>query len=222
VKRSSHVDLCRLTEDRQFIKVAVVGGQATGKTFVVDEIRRQFGKEVCCVPETVRQMREQIGYDPASQTDMERIRRFQFNVYRAKVAFEGVAEIHAEAAEMPIVLCDRTIFDGVAYLKIEDFREAITEFEGLSGISCDLWHSFYDVVIFLEMPTRDVFENRRPGKSHDLAVWRSDVLEQIWVNHPNFIRVKDDIPGGKLASVKAYIADLLREEEDERLNSIAQ
>ncbi len=179
------------------LRIALVGGQATGKSTLLRAIRGIFADRAICVPEVARMVRNDIGFTPK---DEEGIRFLQTSIYEIQVNLENLALRHAIQSRLRCVVSDRTRYDGIAYLAVQDYVSAVQQFEHLCREEKLIWDLSYDFIFYFQMPPKSVYEHRRPGPGHssyEVAKHRADLLLQVWEHHPGFVVLPADDGNGE-------------------------
>jgi hypothetical protein len=202
VKRASNTG-------RPVLRIALIGGQGTGKSTLMRVIKDVFEDEVCCVPEIACILRHEMGITPRGR---DAVYAFQDSIYQLQVRYEEVAERYAEQEDVPLIVSDRTRYDGIAYLETDDFGDAVEQFERICNIPKLTWFSSYDYLFFLQMPSQAVYEKRMEKRRYghtpyDVAKRRSEILRRLWEAHPGFILPPEDTGCG---GQKLFALDVIK------------
>jgi predicted ATPase len=129
-----------------FTRIVITGGPCAGKTHVVEELRHRFGDTMLVVPE-VASMLLGNGYPrPSEEGFTDRwLDAFQSSVLSVQLNMENEYEHMARQRSIPLIIYDRGILDGAAYLgKGRDY------FLKKNNLSLSEVTSRYDAVIHLE------------------------------------------------------------------------
>ncbi len=194
---------------RRIPHIVLTGGPCSGKSGLMDILRREIGAVVHCVPEVATIIIGQVGATPPVN-DTVAARRFQRTLYRVQRGFETVSDIQAIQDGKQALLVDRGTVDIAAYLDggikgLEDVCRTTKEFE----------YAQYDIVICLEVPPKDVYEaNRKKNparqESYKQAVARGKRVAEVWSEHPHFRLIKNGKSWDhKVAAVKAAVGAFL-------------
>jgi len=173
------------------IKLVVIdGGPCAYKTSVMKGIAKHFGSQVTVVPE-VASLLFSGGY-PAPLEGAENrnlwLRWFQQSVLPVQIGIENTYKLLAEQRTTRIILCDRGILTGAAYLGIST-EQFLQEF----GLDRDSVIGRYDMVIHLETiaasnPERyALLKSSNPARyeSPEEAVRIDKEIKRAWGDHPN-------------------------------------
>ena len=183
-------------EGSSIATIAVTGGPCAGKTTAIPVLAHELevrGYRVVTLPEAATLLMEtgmRPGIDISESTFQERILDLQLSLESAaRITLERSADCRA------VVLCDRGIMDGAAYLPAMKFPLMLAR----AGLSVDEAFERYDAVIHLE--SLAVEESAAYGMEGN-AARREDVLgarameERIkcaWAGHPHvsFVPARD-------------------------------
>ncbi|WP_314652119.1 AAA family ATPase [Slackia exigua] len=183
-------------EGSNIATVAVTGGPCAGKTTAIPVLAHELevrGYRVVTLPEAATLLMEtgmQPGIDVSESTFQERILDLQLSLERAaRITLERSADCRA------VVLCDRGIMDGAAYLPAMEFPLMLARV----GLSVDEAFERYDAVIHLE--SLAAAESAAYGMKGN-AARREDVLgarameeriRRAWAGHPHvsFVPARD-------------------------------
>lgn len=128
-------------------KIVVTGGPCAGKTSVLNAIRDYYGDHVLLVPETATILLSggfpQPGRDCEWSQTWQDI--FQIAVTNTQLALEAIYEIEARRRGLTLLVLDRGLLDGAAYLT-RGQHEYCVRF----GLRREVIHDRYAAVIHLE------------------------------------------------------------------------
>ena len=179
-------------------KIALTGGPCAGKTSVIEAIEKEFGGQVILVPEVATQLVRPVeeGGVGIPGVDVEWSQEWQDNLQKLIVDKQINDETklvgEADLRDQPsIVLCDRGVLDGAAYLA--GGRE---EFMKKFNLKFETCASLYDQVIHLNSLAVDDPEKyeellkSNPSRFEpvDRAAMLDEALFRVWEGHPNHKR----------------------------------
>lgn len=185
--------------------VVLAGGPCSGKSKALGMLHGLF-PDIHTVPEVATILIGQVGVHPPIHDRLAN-RRFQKTVYHLQRAFEEESSGHARRTGKQLLVTDRGTLEGAAYM-----NGGIPEFLSLNGTTAERECSRYLAVVFLETPSRSVYEAKRGNngtrsEDYGVAMALSERISAAWSAHPRFIR----IPAmGAFDEKLARIADALR------------
>ncbi|MBQ8400444.1 MAG: AAA family ATPase [Clostridia bacterium] len=184
------------TPPRRVIRIVLTGGVAAGKSRMLEILRerlRDCGMPAAYVKECATELLER-GYTPERWGNVA----FQHTVFRHQLenenrAFRRMLPKSRETGRPVLLICDRGLGDGGAYLPPETFGTICRSF----GYSRKRLLGRYQGVLFLDsMATRaDLPFDVHSGNSLRLETGREDALLTgersfaAWSDHPNLIRI---------------------------------
>ncbi|MBW3538370.1 AAA family ATPase [Candidatus Parcubacteria bacterium] len=189
-------------------KVVLTGGPCAGKTSVTEAVSKEYGQRVVIMPE-VPSMLLNGGFPrperdlPYSQTWLH---AFQDSILPVQRNMEDLHEEMARQRGADLVLCDRGLIEGAAYVP-----GGLAFFAERFGINPAAAYARYDLVIHLESVATarpelwDGLKAGNPARYETLeqAQQREYALRDIWSQHPNWVFV----PGGR--GIKAVVVRVL-------------
>lgn len=186
-------------------RIVITGGPCSGKTTIMDSMR--LVDDLRCVPEVATIVIGQLGIKPKKGFN----KKFQRFVHSTQRLFETTSIQYAAIEGKRAILFDRGTVDGAAYLD-----GGVVEFEDVIRTKLGYEYSQYDLVICLDVPSEDIYENNRTNNSarfedYQQARQLGDRIKTVWQNHHNFIFISND--GGwdeKVRKVKDSIEKVLR------------
>ncbi len=209
-----------LKGDRPVI-IALAGASATGKSTLLEAIEATFGEQVICVPEVARLIRKHLKKQPTSADD---VWEMQVGIFKIHRIYSGVYESHAKSNHIPIIVYDRTAFDGLPYLipclTHVSYADAVEAFERLCQIPRSEWDTYYDHLFFLGMPSEQEYLERRPtGAPYPVARRRGEWLFELWKGHPGLVCVPYD---GDFELTKAFVLNAIGEIVQRKMDAQAK
>lgn len=213
----SHPNPRRATYCRRVIRIVLTGGAVSGKSYILSALANEISTwdfPTTIVPECATQLLEK-GYTP----DRYGQTAFQHTVFRHQLQNENSAfrKLLPESKEsgLPVVLlCDRGLCDGGAYIRKETFDTICHSFD----YSRRRLLGRYQAVLFLQsaatLPSMDF--NVQDGNVHRLEKSREEVLataenaHKAWQDHPNLIPIPaEEDMAVKVEKVKKAILAVL-------------
>lgn len=172
-------------------RVLIEGGPGAGKTGVITaltELRQIDSFQV--VPELATILFK--GFKARLPTDPLLLRQFNREFFDFQRKFEHMGMIQARAAGKTGLLMDRGLITRLAFPGVTG-----DEFLHATGMTEDKALQSYDLVIFMEMPSREVYEackssNLERIETYDQAVESAQMSHRLHRNHPNFKVVKGE------------------------------
>ena len=197
--------------------IALTGGPCSGKSLIIDALKRLFSGSAIFVPE-MAEVLFQGGVIPLPGKHVPysvRWQRYlQEAIYSMQVASEGAWGLSAVSQNIGIVFCDRGTLDGAAY------------WEGGREVFCDHFRTTpehelgrYDLVVCLEslaVSQPELFESQREVLSNRYESLDETVLidartQEAWSGHPDFHYVRSmDTFGAKLDRVERIVRGFLK------------
>jgi len=187
-------------------RVVITGGPGSGKSTVLAELRPLY-PEAMFVPEVATILISQVGIRPKAD-DPVSLAKFQQAVYRTQRIFERTSAEFAALEGKRLVVMDRGTMDNAAYI-------GVRELERLVNTTARAEYSYYDAVIALEVPPRDIYERvkaNNPARSEEYAdaVALGERIGHAWSGHPNFRSIgNEDGWDGKVSWVQFVLDGLL-------------
>lgn len=165
-------------------RIVLTGGPGSGKTSVLERLRRELESELHFVPEIATIVIGEIGTHPPL-TDPVGTRRYNRLLSRMQRHAEEFAEIQARSDGKRALLQDRGVVDNAAYLP-----NGILDLEHILGSDRHHEYRHYDLVVILGPPPREVYEaglktNAVRYETYEQALALSERIERAWNEHPN-------------------------------------
>eukprot|EP00188_Purpureofilum_apyrenoidigerum_P002378 Plantae.Rhodophyta-Purpureofilum_apyrenoidigerum.ctg24738.p1 GENE.Plantae.Rhodophyta-Purpureofilum_apyrenoidigerum.ctg24738~~Plantae.Rhodophyta-Purpureofilum_apyrenoidigerum.ctg24738.p1 ORF type:complete len:435 (+),score=67.31 Plantae.Rhodophyta-Purpureofilum_apyrenoidigerum.ctg24738:98-1402(+) len=178
-------------------RLVLTGGPCAGKTTalaVVEERLRLRGFRVFLVPEAATMLITGGGMFQ-DLTNLARKKTFQATLLRTQIALEDSFTALARMCGQPsIILCDRGVMDGSAYMSRELWKDMLEENHWNEVMLRD---QRYDAIVHLVTAAdgaRDFYSfetNRSRHEPPDEAISLDQKLRTAWVGHPH-LRVIDN------------------------------
>ena len=178
-------------------KIAVTGGTSGGKTTFMDVARRRLealGYVVYTINETATEQRTN-GIAEAEDFDALTFQRFVTDETIWKERFYEHVAAKKDASQRIVILCDRGVLDGKAFLDDDETFEHILEEHGMTTQSA---LDAYDGVIHLVTAAdgaRQHYGGNNPVRTEDAdgALWVDRQCERVWSKHPCWRRIGNDV-----------------------------
>jgi thymidylate kinase len=172
------------------MKIVITGGPCAGKSTALARLPRDFhewGYDTLVLPETATELLH-AGLHPAKCGGVP----FQRTLLHLQLHREAIYQAAADELQpTPIILCDRGIIDGKAYMDADDFQMILSE---IHLNEAEILTS-YDAVFYMESTARNfpraynkANNNTRMESVHE-AVQVDDALQSVWKNHPYFVKI---------------------------------
>jgi len=181
-------------------KIVLTGGTAGGKTQFIEFARDKLearGYTVLTINETSTEQRMN-GIREAEDFDAVTFQRFVTDETIWKERFYEHVATEKDRSNKIIIICDRGVLDGKAFLDDDPLFELMLEEHGMTTESV---LDAYDGVIHLVTAAdgaRDSYGNtNNPARTEDAdgAMWVDAQCRRVWSTHPHWIcvdnRVKD-------------------------------
>jgi hypothetical protein len=143
-------------------------------------------------------------------------RSFQYAIAAGQIALEDVISSQAKRQKKKIVLFDRGILDGAAYI-LNDYKghhqRNMRAFENIAKLSHDEMLGRYDTVLHLTSSAAhnryDKTSNRHRFEEADEAVILEEKTLYAWEQHPNRIIIDDPEKADRVARGLTLIQGML-------------
>ena len=195
----------------QLPRIVLTGGPCSGKSTVMDALKKEFRDVLHCVPEVATIVIELVGAKPPVG-DVLGMKSFQRTIYRVQLGFEKVSNRQAVRDGRTALLLDRGTVDGAAYME-----RGIDDLENVCSTSVAEEYGRYRGVICLDVPSEEIYEankHNNPARyeTYPQAVATGDRLCRVWQDHPDFVRIGNG-PGGmeqKIREARAAFARFIQ------------
>ncbi len=189
------------------MKIVITGGPCAGKSTALQRLPHDlelWGYDCLVLPETATELL-QAGLHP----QINGVVPFQRTLLHLQLQREAIYEEASNAMEKtPLLLCDRGVMDGKAYMESDDFATILSEVDKTQKEILDS----YDMVIYMESTAQKfpraynkANNNVRMEDRVDEAIAVDNALYQVWCDHPNFVKIP-----GKATFYEKY--ELLKKE----------
>lgn len=200
-------------------KICYTGGPCAGKTTsiikVADQLREK-GYTVFIVPEAASMIFSAGGnLNMAKYTDLQAI-YFQYYLMMLQISMEdiytGLAAINSN--DKIVILCDRGIMDGKAYMTKAQWKLLENEF----GLRTEkMRDDRYDLIVHLVTAARgtpkhyDLHSNPARFESIKFAQELDEKLQNSWTKHPNYMMV-DNLTGDSFEDKLTTVSQIIFKE----------
>lgn len=171
-------------------KVVLTGGPCTGKSKIMEALRKDaaLSDQIHFVPEVATIVISQVGAKPSKDNPVAQ-RAFQRAIYQTQTTFEQVSQLQAVRDGKSMMLMDRGRAEISAFL-----RGGVSEMAEAFHTTVDHEHAQYNRVIYLGLPTRDIYEGNKANneartETYQEAETISDRILEAWQNHPGLTRI---------------------------------
>jgi CYTH domain-containing protein/transcriptional regulator with XRE-family HTH domain len=213
-------DLLDVLDEKKSVKITKIvltGGPCAGKTTALSRINRYFsdrGYTVLFVPETATEM---IPNGVAPWT-CKSVYDFQLAVATLQKTKEMLFEKSAQGmnADKILIVCDRGLLDGKAYMKDSDFRRILKDMHSTEVQERDSYDAVFHLVTAAKGKEQfyTLDNNTARNESIEEACLVDDKIIAAWTGHPHF-RIIDNSTDfeNKLERLLTEIAGFLGEPE---------
>lgn len=173
---------------KSVLRIVVTGADVSGKTTALDRLLGEEEFFGCVrVPEAATLLLAEAEWSPPFEG--RRLFDFQRAVARKIIALEDEAVNRVgHGSGRPVLICDRGLADGAAYIGPEAFAREI-------GMSMAEARGRYSGVLYFDPPDEEILEAQRGNNPHRIFRPYAEVLDLhertlgAWGDHPNFHRV---------------------------------
>lgn len=174
-------------------RIAITGPPGAGKTTMVKIFGEEFGHIIRVVPEVATMTIVNLGLvpgTPRSEIVFESV--FQHLMYRMQELFEHMTDILARETGKKFLLSDGGRVGIAGHI-----RGGKKEYEELFRTTLKKDYLFYDLVLFLELPSKKIYNqicknNPARGETYEDAKATEMRVRKAWQNHPNFKVISND------------------------------
>ncbi len=193
--------------------IVITGGPCAGKSTAMEHIRKHFGKmgyTVLVIPESATEL---IGggiapWTCATPYDYQVI-QLHLQMEKEKLFLQAAKQMKTDKL---LILCDRGIPDGRAYMSDAEYRQMITA----EGMTADTLFARYDAVFHLvtaadgALPYYTLANNATRTETPEEAIALDRRTHAAWDGHPYRHTIINDCPfEEKIAKLMDHIADFL-------------
>lgn len=197
-------------------KICYTGGPCAGKTTSITKVAdqlREKGYTVFIVPEAASMIFSSGGnLDMTKYNDVEQV-YFQYYLMMLQMSmediFSGLATLNS--SNKIVILCDRGIMDGKAYMSDENWDLLEEEF----GLRTDkLSYDRYDLVLHLVTAAKgvpksyDLKSNPARWESFEFAKKLDSDLQNAWAKHPKYMTI-DNRTGNSFSEKLTSVSQLI-------------
>ncbi len=161
-------------------RIVITGEPCSGKTAATDLLRAEmpqlyFQKEGASLI---------FGLGVVSPTVGQPLLAFNRHFGEALLTFEHLGDVHAQNTGKSFIVLDRALPDTMAYMSGPE------EFLQVTGMTIDQAYARYDLVIYLEMPDKEIFSRyasnnpQRQELTHESALESGKRTLRAWSAHP--------------------------------------
>jgi len=170
---------------RRVPHVVLTGGPCSGKSTIMEILRKEMGAALQFVPEVATIVIAQVGVRPPVGDPLA-MRGFQRAICRVQRCFEQASNSQAVLEGKRGLLLDRGVIDNAAYCP-----GGVDELMSVLHSTREHEYEQYDVVLCLDIPPREVYEaNRRNNparsESYEAACALNGKIREVWGGHPRF------------------------------------
>lgn len=205
------------TIHRNFIKprlpcVIITGPPGSGKTTMVKVFGDEFSHLIHPVPEVATMTIVKLGLipgSPRSEIVFESV--FQHMMYRMQELFEHMVNVLAQEIGKKALLSDKGRVDIAGHI-----QGGQREYEKLFKTTIKKDYTFYDLVLFLELPSRKIYNqicknNPARGETYEDAKATEARVKEAWQGHPNFKLINSNSRWeNKVQQARIVIEDFLK------------
>lgn len=203
-RSSSYSSSLHFMSPKRVKRICVTGGPCGGKTTAMTRITervRELGMKVYVVPEAATMLMK--GGAMINMEEFTRVQkvRFQAKILKLQVILEDVftdlCDSSLSTAETALVLCDRGVMDGSAYME-PDLWQALVDEMGFSVVH--LRDRRYDAVVHMVTAANGAEESYNLASNEARYEGLNDarivdsLIQKAWTGHPNFTIVDNHYP----------------------------
>lgn len=201
-----------MSRHRTVSRIVFTGADVSGKTAALQVFAQEpeFSGKVLVVPEAASILIGELGATPPFEG--ERGHKFQQAVAGKTEILERAAERCAQRRRIEILLCDRGLADGLAYL--DGDRRLFEDLVGVSHIET-LWR--YHAVLFFHPPGEEAFDRFKRGNPGRVNRTYQEVMRlhyatyDAWRGHNRLFEVfSADAWVDKLNMARRHLRHILR------------
>lgn len=197
-------DIAQFVLPRRVRKIVITGGPCSGKSTLLEMLKREMGHRIHYVPEVATIVISQVGVQPPVHNRVEMM-RFQRLLGSVQRQFEGLSAIQALVDDKNVLVLDRGIVDNAAYLP-----NGLNDLQRIFKTTVEYEYSRYDLVIHLRVPPPGAYEQqRRNNPARRETYTEACVLDQrisdVWSGHPHYHDIRTDDWQTKITTARHLI-----------------
>ncbi|KAL4453235.1 hypothetical protein ABPG73_022090 [Tetrahymena malaccensis] len=186
-------------QEAEVFKICVTGGPCGGKTsglVYVQEKMKELGYLVFVVPEAATTIANGGGMLDMQNYNMVQAIQFQTNLLKLQIRLENtMTQIAKLSKKKAIVLCDRGLMDGQAYVEPKEWAELLS-INNLNEVL--MRDDRYDLVIHLVTAAlgAEKFYNQQNSarfETAEEAAIMDKKTQDAWLGHPNHVIVDNNV-----------------------------
>ncbi|MBP9827797.1 ATP-binding protein [Patescibacteria group bacterium] len=194
-------------------KLLITGGPGGGKSTIIRSLKEEFEGRIVCVQEAATLLLATGFPPPGESPHPDDLVAFQRKIFTTIMDLEYHAMSYATREGIPLVVCDRGLLDGEAYM---NSREEFMRTVGITDRAMFL--NGYDEVLYVESPapSADFVWSRTAGNEHRMEHDRSIAAKiegrtwEAWRDHPKIRHIPHTWGfQGKGVIVRARVLELL-------------
>eukprot|EP00347_Sterkiella_histriomuscorum_P006587 403352200 len=191
--------LMKKTQEKKILKICLTGGPCAGKTTAMTHLTNvltQFGYRVFCVPEAATLFQKGGAMINMSDFTFDMQVKFQISLMQMQIHLEDTfMELAVNEGKRSVLLCDRGLMDGSAYVSKEQW-DAVLDEMGWSPVQ--LRDKRYDIVLHLVTAADgapDFYNksNEARYESEEQAVAVDRKLQKAYLGHHGFFIVDNHL-----------------------------
>src|SRR3990167_1592788 len=213
----------RLARSHEFFMVVFTGGPCGGKTTTITycaERLKDKGFILVCVPEAASLIFSSGGVLNMETYSQYEAVLFQKCLFKLQLGLENcfawllqlqqVKNAALVSGKRPLILCDRGLMDGSAYLAPEQWTVLLEE---IGMYETEIKDNRYDMVIHLCTAAKgaeafyQLQNNEARSESIQDAIKLDDQIIKAWANHPKYVLVSNEMKdfSAKMKQAEAFI-----------------
>lgn len=186
-----------MTNNEQLKRITVTGPPCAGKSTIVKTFREEFSDTIQCVPEIATMLITQLQITPdTKESSIVITKEFGDTLYYVQHSIEKLSEEIARRTGKRALLLDKSCLDvAVHFLRI---GETLNEYERYFSTTILDNYKKTDIVLFLGLPMKDIYENVRSNNSarretYEDAKRAEEIYLHVWQNHPNLVYIPNNL-----------------------------